>query len=43
LFVRRARRLGGRTFSCAGFADRLGFHFERKIAPMSMGSGKIIE
>jgi hypothetical protein len=37
------RRLGGRTLSRAGFADRLGFHFERKIAPMSMGSGKNIE
>jgi hypothetical protein len=43
LFVRRAHRLDGRTLSRTGFADRLGFHFERKIAPMSMGSGEIIE
>jgi hypothetical protein len=43
LFPGGAPAVRAATSPAPDFDDRLGFHFERKIAPMSMASGKTID
>src|SRR5258708_4275237 len=43
LFPGARRAVGAAPSPTPDFHDRLGFYFERKIAPMSMASDKIID